>query len=62
MFFTSIVAAEEKMNSWMMGGRMSENRARGSRSMVMSSFLMMASSRCSTVRSLNRSACAATAR
>src|SRR5215469_15756279 len=48
MFFTSMVAAEEKMNSWRMGGRMSEYRARGSRSMVMSSFLMIASSRCST--------------
>src|SRR5215472_3755651 len=48
MFFTSMVAADEKMNSWMMGGSSSENRARGSRSMVMSSFLMMASSRCST--------------
>jgi hypothetical protein len=24
MFFTSMVAAEEKMNSWMMGGRTSE--------------------------------------
>src|SRR6516164_4561441 len=48
MFFTSMVAAEEKMNSWRMGGASSEYRARGSRSMVMSSFLMMASSRCST--------------
>src|SRR5215469_1146429 len=48
MFFTSMVAAEEKMKSWRMGGRMSEYRARGSRSIVMSSFLMMASSRCST--------------
>src|SRR5438874_4963691 len=48
MFFTSMVAAEEKMNSWMIGGRMRAPRARGSRSMVISSLRTMASSRCST--------------
>src|SRR2546421_4682487 len=47
MFFTSMVAAEENTNSWMMGGMISDRRARGSRRMVINSLRTMASSRCS---------------